>query len=106
MKNNSLNKLVKELNSRIAKEYPDFKGCYLYGSRVKKTHHKDSDVDIVAIFDYIDRAKDFEIRGIVCELMYIYDVYIDFRTFTLESLINTPGFGDEVVNKGKFYEAA
>jgi len=106
MRNNRLNKLVKELNSRIAKDYPDFKGCYLYGSRVKKTHHKDSDVDIVAIFDYIDRAKDFEIRGIVCELMYIYDVYIDFRTFTFDGLISNPIYCDEVVKKGKFYEAA
>jgi predicted nucleotidyltransferase len=106
MRNNRLNILVKELNTRIAKEYTDFKGCYLYGSRVKKTHHKDSDVDIVAIFDYIDRAKEFEIRGIVCELMYIYDVYIDFRTFTFDGLISNPIYCDEVVKKGKFYEAA
>jgi len=106
MRNNRLNKLIKELNTRIAKDYSDFKGCYLYGSRVKKTHHQDSDVDIVAIFDYIDRAKDLEIRGIVCELMYIYDVYIDFRTYTLEDLMKNPIYCDEVTKKGRFYDAA
>jgi len=106
MRNNRLNKLVKELNSRIAKDYPDFKGCYLYGSRVRKTHHQDSDVDIVAIFDYIDSEKDLKIRGIVCELMYKYDIYIDFRTYTHNELSRNPIYYNEVVNKGLFYDAA
>lgn len=106
MKNNQLNKLISELNKRISKEYTDFKGLYLYGSRVRKTHHKDSDVDIVAIFDYVDRAKDFEIRGIICELMYEFDVFIDFRIFTIEELSKNLIYSDEVMNKGLFYEAA
>ncbi len=106
MKNSSLNKLMKELISRIKEKYNDFKGCYLYGSRVKKTHHKESDVDVIAIFDCVNREKEFEIRGIICELMYLYDVYIDFRTFTFDGLMSNPIYCDEVIKKGKFYESA
>lgn len=106
MKNNQKNKLIKELNSYLSKKYSDFKGCYLYGSRIKKTYHKDSDVDIVAIFGVIDINKDFKMRRIICELMYKYDVYIDFQTYTLDELAKNPIYYNEVVNKGLFYAAA
>jgi predicted nucleotidyltransferase len=98
-------KLIKELNSRIYEQYKDFKGCYLYGSIAKGTAHKDSDIDLVAIFDYIDWNKDFELGGIICELMYKYDVYIDLHSYTKDSLSKNPIYYNEVVNKGVFYEA-
>jgi len=106
MRNNKVNQLIKELNKKISQEYPDFEGCYLYGSRAKKTHHKNSDVDIIAIFNSVDRERDYEIGGIVNELMYNYDVYIDFRVYTLDNLTKNPVYYDEVVNKGIYYAAA
>jgi len=98
--------LIKELNSRIHDQYKDFKGCYLYGSLVKGTSHKNSDVDLVALFDFVDWDKDFEIGGIICDLMYKYDIYIDLHSYTPEDLEQNPVYYDEVVNKGLFYEAA
>lgn len=106
MRNNKINQLIKELNSNILEKYPDFKGCYLYGSRAKKTYRKDSDADIVAIFESIDRDKDFKLRRIICELMYKYDIYIDFHIYTLDNLAQNPVYYNEVVDKGLFYEAA
>ncbi len=106
MKNSKVNKVIYELIFLIAKEYKDFRGCYLYGSTIRKTFDKSKDIDIVAIFDYIDRNKDLKIRRIVCELMYKHDVYIDFHAYTLDSLAQNPIYYDEVINKGLFYAAA
>jgi len=78
----------------------------LYGSQIKGTSHKESDIDIIAIFDDVDRQKDFDLGGIICELMYKYDVYIDLHPYTIENLEKNPVFYNEVVNKGQFYEAA
>ncbi len=103
---NDIINLIKELNKRIFEQYKDFKGCYLYGSLASETSHKNSDVDLIALFDHIDWEKDFEISGIICELMFKYDIYIDLHIYTLDKLKKNPVFFNEVVNKGLFYEAA
>lgn len=98
-------KLVKELNALIIAKYTDFKGCYLYGSVAQGTAHKNSDIDIVAIFDSVDWDKDFELSGILLDLIYKYDVYIDLHPYTQEELSRNPIYYNEVVNKGVFYGA-
>ena len=67
-------KIIKELNNLIKAQFPDLKGLYLYGSQIKGTSHKDSDIDVIAIFDEVSREKTFEISGILCDLEYKYDV--------------------------------
>ncbi len=98
--------LINELNNCILNKYKDFKGCYLYGSLVNETSNANSDIDLIALFDHINWEKDFEISGIICELMYKYDIYIDLHIYTQEKLKKNPVFFNEVVNKGLFYEAA
>lgn len=98
--------LIKELNTKITNNYKDFKGCYLYGSMANGYYQKESDVDIVVLFDNISWEKDFELSEIICELMYKYDIYIDLHAYTLEKLQKNPVYFNEVVNKGLFYEAA
>ncbi|MFA6988925.1 MAG: nucleotidyltransferase domain-containing protein [Candidatus Gastranaerophilaceae bacterium] len=105
MKKN-LSKIINELNKQISSTYPDFKGLYLYGSRAKGTYTKDSDIDVVAVFDEINREKDFELSGIICDLMYKYNIYIDLHSYTPDKLKNNPVYYNEVVNKGLFYGAA
>ena len=99
-------KIIKELNNLIKAQFPDLKGLYLYGSQIKGTSHKDSDIDVIAIFDEVSREKTFEISGILCDLEYKYDVYIDLHEYTEDDLRKNPYYYDEVVNKGVFYEAA
>lgn len=106
MPKKKINKIIQELNKLIKEQFPDLKGLYLYGSQVKGTSHKDSDIDVVAIFDEVSREKSFEIGGILCDLEYKYDIYIDLHEYTLKDLERNPYFYNEVVNKGIYYEAA
>jgi len=99
-------KIIKELNKLIKEQFPDLKGLYLYGSQVKGTAHKDSDIDVIAIFEEVTREKKYEISGILCDLDYKYDVYIDLHEYTLADLERNPIYYSEVVNKGQYYAAA
>ena len=99
-------KIIEELKNLIKEQFPDLNGLYLYGSQVKGKVKKDSDIDVVAIFDEVNREKIFEIGGILGDLDYKYDIYIDFRSYTLDTLRGNPIYYDEVVNKGIYYAAA
>ena len=98
--------IINELKILIKEQFPDLKGLYLYGSQVKGGINPDSDVDVVAIFDETSREKTFEIGGILSDLMYKYDVYIDLHEYTLDDLMRNPIYYNEVVNKGHYYDAA
>lgn len=102
----NISEIIKELNTLIKEKYNDFKGSYLFGSRAKGDYRKDSDIDIVALFDSIDRDKEMEIYGIVSDLDYKYDVFIALMAYTPEKLARNYIFHNEVVNKGIFYGAA
>ncbi|MDD3013804.1 MAG: nucleotidyltransferase domain-containing protein [Candidatus Gastranaerophilales bacterium] len=107
MPKRKITKIMKELLQRIKQQYPDLKGLYLYGSQVKGTSNKDSDIDVVALFPTEpDYDKELEIGGIISELMYKYDVYIDLHEYTPETLKRNPYYYNEVANKGIYYEAA
>ncbi len=102
----NISEIINELNTLIKAEYNDFKGCYLYGSRARGDFREDSDIDIVALFDFIDRDKEMEIYGIVCDLNYKYDAFIALHLYTPEQLEKNYVFHNEVVNKGIYYDAA
>ena len=99
----NISEIIKELNRLIKEKYSDFKGSYLYGSRTRQDYNENSDIDIVALFDNIDKDKDFELSGIICDLMYKYDIYIDLQAYTPEKLERNPFYYNEVVGKGIFY---
>lgn len=61
--NKKVIEIIKELNHNFKENFQDFKGYYLYGSMVKGNYYKDSDIDLVAIFDKVDWDKTFEISG-------------------------------------------
>ena len=98
-----ISEVINKLNDQISNRYSDFKGSYLYGSYAKGTNKKDSDIDIVTIFDDLNREKELEICGIVGEIEYTYDVFIDIQTYTLNQLKKNPIYYNEVTQKGIFY---
>ena len=98
--------IINELNKKFLEKYEDFKGCYLFGSSIKNNYTANSDIDLVAIFEELSWEKDFEISGILCDLMFKYDIYIDLHNYTSEKLKNNPFLFTEVLDKGIFYEAA
>lgn len=102
----NISEIINELNNLIKEKYNDFKGSYLFGSRARGDFREDSDIDIVALFDSIDRDKEMEIYGIVSDLDYKYNVFISLMPYTPKELEQNYIFHNEVVNKGIFYEAA
>jgi len=98
-----VSKIVKELSELIKIRFPDYKGLYVYGSQVKGDSHKDSDIDIVALFDTTCWQKTYELSEIICDLIYKYDIYIDVHPYTIQDLEKNPVYHNEVVNKGIFY---
>ncbi len=99
-------KIIDELIKLIKQQFPDLKGLYLYGSHVKGLAHKGSDVDIIGLFEETSADKQYEIAGILGNLEYKYDVYIDFHEYTENELKENPYYYNEVVNKGQYYAAA
>jgi predicted nucleotidyltransferase len=98
--------IIDELNLNLSSAFHDFEGVYLYGSRLKNTHNEDSDIDLVAIFKHVNRVKRMKVWQIVGELEYKYDVILDLHPMTLAELRQNPYYYEQVVDFGKFYEAA
>ena len=95
--------LIKYLNQHILNKYNDFKGTYLFGSRVKGDYNQDSDWDVLVLFDKINRDKKLEIYGIIGEAEYKFNVFIDVKILTSDEFKINPFFNEEVINKGIFY---
>lgn len=102
-----LSVIIKELNNSILKAFDNFKGCYLYGSRVKGNYNDDSDIDLVLIFNnQLNYNQRLDLAGLICDIEYKYNVFIDYHSFTLEELNFNAVFSAEVVSKGIYYDAA
>lgn len=102
-----ISEVIKELNSRIKAKFPDFRGSYLFGSYARGDYHKDSDVDIVLIFDS-EHGYDEEksVYGLIGDLDIKNDLILMPLTYTMEKLEQNSVFHNEVVNKGIYYDAA
>lgn len=98
--------IAQKLNNALAK-YEDFKGIYLYGSRIKGNYKDDSDLDVIILLDKeTSYSTDKEIAGIVGRIEYENNIFIDYHSMTYNQLEGNPIYFDEVVNKGVFYAAA
>lgn len=102
-----ISEIIEELNNSLKQTFPDFKGVYLYGSVARGDFTKDSDVDIINVFEKeLSYEEELELAGIIGDIDYKYDIFIDYHDYTLENLKRNPVFYNEVVNKGFYYEAA
>lgn len=72
-------KLIKEFSKLISQKITDFKGVYLFGSQATGKAHKDSDVDLVLLFDEINKDKRYQVYDILSDLMYKYNIFIDVQ---------------------------
>lgn len=98
--------IISEVNLRLNKKYPDFKGTYFYGSRAVGKSTKESDYDIVFLFERnkIDRSLKDEIIGIVYDYELEHEIIIDSKIYTFDSIENpaTP-YRINVKAEGVFY---
>lgn len=103
-----MQKFVKDtiamLSKALSEAFDDFHGLYLYGEYAKGTNEGDDDIELVAIFDFEDKAKREVIWPIVGKVETELDVYIDLHPYTMEELQKDEEFYDEVVNNGIYFE--
>lgn len=105
--NQKVIKVVNILNSALKENFAGFKGMYLYGSQAKNTSHKDSDIDVVVLFDKEPSRSEYSMLwSIVGPIEAKYDVFFDLHPLTEEELGLNPFYYEEVVHKGVFYYAA
>jgi len=104
--NNKTFQVIEILNKKLKQAFIDFKGCYLYGSQISGNASEESDIDIVAVFDSVNRNKRMDIWGIIGKIEAESDVFIDLHPMTAEELERNPVYYNQVVNNGIFYEAA
>ncbi len=95
--------IINELNKKLKEKYADFSGSYFYGSRAVENFEENSDVDLVGIFNDINREKRMEMWDIIGELEYKYNIFIDFQPMTEFELKRNSIYFNEVTQKGSFY---
>jgi predicted nucleotidyltransferase len=98
-------KVIQELSQTLKNKYPDFKGIYFFGSRLRGDYNKDSDYDIAIIFDRkIDWRFEDEITSVVYRFELKYDIFLDHYIFNYLDILHpiTP-LRDIIKNEGKYY---
>jgi len=98
----NIKQIAKKLRDKL-KKYDDFIGLYVYGSRIAGNYKKDSDLDIIAVFEKEpEYEKSLEISGDVNDIEAESDIFIDFHAMTEDELNLNFIFFNEV-KKGLFY---
>lgn len=67
--------IVREFKKKVQHVYPDAE-IYFYGSRARKTHHEDSDYDVLVILGKINPQIRKTIYDIAWEIGFKYDALI------------------------------
>lgn len=99
-KKNIIN-IAKKLKEKLLK-YKKFEGLYLYGSRLKGNYRKNSDIDIVAVFEDDKVCKGLKIYGEVLDIELEYNVVLDFHAMTEKELNLNSIFYNEL-KRGLYY---
>lgn len=97
--------LIKDIKNICTKNYNDFNGLYVYGSRVKESYDLNSDLDIIILFNNIDRKKKLTVYGLLSKIEYKYNIFIDVKILTDKDFKINPFFYNEVKSTGVYYEA-
>jgi predicted nucleotidyltransferase len=98
-------KVIRELNEKLSREYDDFFGITFFGSRSRGDFSSDSDFDIVVLFSKeLDWRKENDVLDMIYEKELEYDILIDAKVYHDEELKkqNTP-FRVNVMREGTFY---
>ena len=99
------NILIQSINKELKKMFIDYRGVYFFGSRSRGDENKDSDYDMVFVFDVKpDWRKKDKVREVVYRKELEYNMVIDGKYYAQEEIQNylTP-FREVVFREGKFY---
>ncbi len=99
--------LVIMLNAIMKETFPDFKGTYVFGSRLRKSS-PESDYDLMFAFghrpDWIEKNRVYDL---VAEIEMQEHIVIDAKAYSEHELksVWTP-FREKVLKEGKYFAAA
>jgi len=102
---NKLNDVIKKLSIALNKHFDDFKGLYVFGVYTDEKDHDNEDIELVGIFEYIDKPKLEEIWPLIGKIEEETDTFIELYPHTITSLKEDDVIGEEVQEEGIFYNA-
>ncbi len=111
---NNNNEILNAINEELSQKIADYKGMYFFGSRLNNPEFaasQNSDFDVVLIFDSLNYQKQLKIAGLVSDIEYTFDVFIDCKLFTSEGYKSieyirremNPIFIQNAIDKGVYY---
>jgi predicted nucleotidyltransferase len=103
--NKKFDQLVNEVSKVLKEKYSDFKGIYLYGSRSRGDFNKESDYDVIYVFDReIDWHFEYEVKDIIYDYELKYELFLDNKIYSYKDIQqpSTP-FRINVKRDGIFY---
>lgn len=101
------NKIINELLSELKRDYQDFYGVYLFGSRARGDEGFNSDYDLAVVFNKeVDSQLKRKVSNIIAQIMMKYEVIIDNPILNINDIVNpvTP-LRQNIKNEGIFYGA-
>jgi len=107
-----MDEIVNKINRELSACFQDYHGLYFYGSRMKGTNHDESDYDLILIFSFMDYTKKLEVAGVIGEIEYEHNVFVDIKIMTqggesspesIRKNIN-PAFINQAIDNGIFYD--
>ena len=104
---NKIDDIVVELIKDLKAEYSsDFSGIYLFGLFLDGKMHQDEDIELVAIFEKEQTKEQREkIWRIIGKIEEDFDVFIDLRPHTVQSLKKEEELFEEISKEGIFFNA-
>ena len=102
---NKLEKVIIKLSKMFNKNFDDYKGLYVFGVHADCNDHEDEDIEIVALFENIDKAKREDIWPIIGKIEEETDSFIEVYPHTTETLKEDDVIGEEVLEEGIFYNS-
>lgn len=99
-----IDKIIFKLNKSIKELFSDFNGAYLYGSYAAGCANKDSDVDLVALFNSdLLREDRMNLWSLIGKFEAEMDITLDLHPMTMKELKKNPIYYEQVVDKGVYY---
>jgi len=103
---NKIDDIVTQLIKALKKDFPDFRGVYLFGLYLDGKMHDDEDIELVAIFDNEqDKAKRELIWRVIGKVEEDFDVFIDLHPLTIKEFKKDEELYQEVTEEGIFFNS-
>ncbi len=100
---NSVDEVIFKLAKSFNQIFDDLKCMYVFGPSADGKIHEDEDIEIVALFDIVDRSKQAQIWPIIGKIETDMDVCLDLYPYTEDDFKQDEDIYNEVMEEGILY---